>query len=130
MSVAPHIWEFRARFRRNAFGWRSQPAITRIKQAVSEIRKVAKIDPTLGAEGAVLFLERLSPAIERVDSSSGAIGTAVYRAIEELVTVIAHADVEAGVRHAWLDRLWQAIQDDQIPYIETLGDYWLSLIHI
>lgn len=35
-------WEFKARFRRHAFGWRSQPAITRIKQAVAEITKVAK----------------------------------------------------------------------------------------
>jgi hypothetical protein len=30
-----HEWEFKARFRRHAFGWRSQPAITRIRQAVS-----------------------------------------------------------------------------------------------
>ena len=32
-----HKWVFRARFRRNAFGWKSQPAIKRIKEAVSEI---------------------------------------------------------------------------------------------
>jgi hypothetical protein len=37
-----HKWEYKARFRRNAFGWKLQPAITRIKQAVAEIRKVAK----------------------------------------------------------------------------------------
>ena len=35
-------WEFKARFRRHAFGWKSQPAITCIKQAVAEIKKVAK----------------------------------------------------------------------------------------
>jgi len=67
--------------RRHAFGWRSQPAITRIKQAVAEIRMVAKDDLVLAAEGAVTFLERLSPALERIDSSSGAIGTAVNKAI-------------------------------------------------
>jgi hypothetical protein len=68
-----HPWEFRSRFRRHAFGWRSQPAIQRIKQAVSEIRKTARRDPVLGAEGAVLLLERISAALENVDSSSGAI---------------------------------------------------------
>jgi hypothetical protein len=65
----PHTWEFKTRFRRHAFGWRSQPAIQRIKQAVSEIKKVARRDPVLAAEGAVLLLERVSPAIEQVDGS-------------------------------------------------------------
>lgn len=36
-----HPWAFRARFRRSAFGWKSQPAITRVREAVSEIKKVA-----------------------------------------------------------------------------------------
>jgi tetratricopeptide (TPR) repeat protein len=127
MSANKHTWEFRARFRRNAFGWKSQPAITRIKEAVSEIRKVAKKDPTLGAEGAVLFLEKLSPAIEHVDSSSGSIGTAVGNAIDALVPVIAQADVDVEQRQSWLERLWAAIEEDEIPYLETLGDRWGEL---
>jgi hypothetical protein len=45
----------------------------------------------LAAEGAVLFLEKVSPALEHVHSSSGAIGNAINRAIEELVPVIATA---------------------------------------
>ena len=45
--------------RRSAFGWRSQAAITRIKEAVAEIKKVAKKDPVLATEGAVLFLEKI-----------------------------------------------------------------------
>jgi len=76
-AAAPYKWEFKARFRRHAFGWRSQSAIQRVKQAVAEIKKVARKDPMLAAEGAVSFIERLSPALELVDSSSGAIGTAV-----------------------------------------------------
>ena len=44
-----HKWLFKARFRRGAFGWRSQPAIKRVKEAVSEIKKVARRDPVLGA---------------------------------------------------------------------------------
>ena len=76
-----HIWEFTSRFRRHAYGWMSLPAIQRVKQAVSEIRKVARKDPVLAAEGAVTLLERLSPALEQIDSSSGATGTAVNEAI-------------------------------------------------
>lgn len=56
-----HKWEFKARFRRHAFGWKSQPAITRIKQAVAEIKKVAKKDPVLAAEGAIAFLSGCRP---------------------------------------------------------------------
>jgi hypothetical protein len=33
-------------------------------------------------------LERVSPALQHVDGSSGAIGTAVNHAIEELVAII------------------------------------------
>ena len=36
-KAEPHKWDFKARFRRHAFGWKSQPAITRIKQAVAAL---------------------------------------------------------------------------------------------
>jgi hypothetical protein len=124
---ASHKWEFKTRFRRGAFGWKSEPAATRIKQAISEIKKVARTDQTLAAEGSVIFLERLSPAIERIDSSSGRIGSAVCESIEELVSIIASADVEVEKREKWLERLWQAMLEDQTPYIETLGDHWGDL---
>jgi len=123
----PHKWEFKERFRRHAFGWKSQPAITRIKQAVAEIKKVAKKDPVLAAEGAIAFLERVSPALEHVDSSSGSIGTAVGNAIGELVPIIADAPADAKTRDAWLERLFEAHQADQIPYIERLADHWGEL---
>jgi len=126
-NVEPHAWEFKARFRRHAFGWKSQPAITRIKQAVAEIKKVAKKDVLLAAEGAVAFLERVSPALEQVDSSSGSVGTAVNNAIAEVVPIIANAPADAKTRDAWLERLFDAYQDDGIPYIEALGDHWGTL---
>ncbi len=125
-GTSPH-WEFKARFRRRSFGWRSQPAILRVRQAVSEIRQAARRDPVAGAEGAVALLERLSPALEQVDSSSGAIGTAVNHAISALVPIIGGAPATAAVREAWLERLWTAYQADQIPYIESLGDHWGEL---
>jgi hypothetical protein len=122
-----HKWEFKTRFRRGAFGWRSQPAITRVKQAVAEIWKIARKDPLLAAEGAITFLERLSPALEKVDSSSGVIGTAVNNAIADLVPLIAGAQVDTKTRDTWLERLFEAHQDDQIPYIEQLADHWGEL---
>ena len=124
MKQAAHKWTFRARFRCNAFGWRSQTPIKRIREAVSEIKKVARKEPVVAAEGAVLLLEKLSPAIERVDSSSGAIGSAVNNAIVTLAKLIAAAPADMVTREKWLDRLWQAVQDDDIPYLELLPEYW------
>lgn len=57
--------QFTRRFRRGTFGRESQPAIERIKQAVSETRVAARHDPVLAAEGTVSFLERVSPADAR-----------------------------------------------------------------
>jgi len=122
-----HPWQFKARFRRHAFGWKSQPAVQRVREATTEIRKAARRDPVLAAEGAVTLLERLSPALEHVDSSSGAIGTAVNHAIGEIVPIIADAPADAATREAWLERLWAAFEADQVPYIESLGDYWGEL---
>ena len=118
---------FKTRFRRHAFGWKSQPAIERVRQAVTEITQVARSEPIEAAEGAVTFIERLSPALENVDSSSGAIGTAVNNAIAELVPIIAGAPADETTRAAWLERLFDAHGADQIPYIERLSDYWGEL---
>lgn len=98
-----------------------------MKQAVSEIRKVSRSEPVLAGEGAVILLERLSPALEQIDSSSGAIGTAVNRAIHDLVPIISDAPADPGTRADWLERLWAAHEADDIPYIEGLTDYWGAL---
>lgn len=125
--MSAHKWQFGSRFRRHAFGWRSDTPIQRIKEALSEIKQVARKEPVLAAEGAVLLLEKLSPALEQVDSSSGALGSAVNKAIEALVPIIAKAEVDASVRQRWLQRLWAALQADEMPYIEQLGDSWGEL---
>ncbi len=125
--MSAHKWQFASRFRRHAFGWRSDTPVQRIKEAIAEIKQVARKEPVLAAEGAITLLEKLSPALEQVDSSSGALGSAVNKAIDTLVPIIAKADVEPQLRHRWLERLWQALQDDEVPYIELLGDYWGEL---
>jgi hypothetical protein len=127
VTAERHRWQFAARFRRNAFGWRSQPAIARVQEAMAEVRRVRRSNSVLAAEGAVLFLEKVSPALEHVDSSSGAIGSAVNRAIEELVPVIATAPADLARRSQWLERLWEAYTADQIPFIQALGDFWGEL---
>jgi len=127
-TASSPAWAFRARLRRGAFGWRgTQLAAVRIGEALSEIRAVARNDPAAAGDGAVLLLEKLSPALSQVDSSSGSLGSATYSAVQELVPVIAAAPVSVAVRKNWLERLFEAIQDDDPPYIESLGDRWGDL---
>lgn len=92
-----------------------------------EIKQIARLESVLAAEGAIALLERISPALEHVDSSSGAIGSAVNRVIAELVPVVSGAPADARTRAAWLDRLFEAHAADQIPYIEQLAEYWGEL---
>lgn len=121
-------WLFSAHFRKHVYGWRSSPlAVQRVKEAVGEIKRVALQDPLRGGEGAVLFLEKVSQALEQVDSSTGAIGNAVNWAIEDLVPIIVAAPADDRLRDRWLRRLETAIQADDIPYIELLPDYWGEL---
>jgi hypothetical protein len=83
-------WAFTKRFRRGGFGWRaSRLASERIAEALAEIGAVARHDPLHAADGAVRFLVQLSPALEQVDSSSGALGSAARAAVDALVPVIA-----------------------------------------
>jgi hypothetical protein len=128
ITTVRHKWTFTSRFRKQAFGWRgSATAVQRVKEAVAEIKAAARKDALLGAEGAVLFLEKISPSLEQIDSSSGAIGTAVNNAIEALVPIIVEAPADTKLRQKWLDRLWKAIEEDDIPYIELLPDHWGAL---
>ena len=50
-----HKWILTNRFRRYAIGWWSQVAVQRVKEAVTEMKSVARKDPGSGAEGAVLY---------------------------------------------------------------------------
>jgi hypothetical protein len=127
-SKSVHKWEFPTRIRPNAFSWKSsRVAVQRIKEALGEIQSVAHHDAVAAAEGAVRLIERLSPALEHVDSSSGSLGSAVNGAIAALVPVIAAAPVASRVREKWLERLFEAHELDGVPYIESLTDYWGEL---
>lgn len=120
-----HKWTFPSRFRTGGYSWKaSRLACQRLREAVSEIKKVAKKDPVLGAEGAVRMLERIWPALEHVDSSSGALGTAVYNTVDALIPIIINAPADDKTRGKWLDRLWQAMEDDGVDYLGPVGDQW------
>lgn len=121
-------WQFSSRLRRHAFGWKSSKlACQRVKQAISEIKKAKRKNPVLSAEGAILFIEKIVPAIEQVDSSSGALGTAVRNALETLIAIIADAPVDAKARRKWRDRIWEAFNDDGMGYLDEISDYWADL---
>ena len=63
---ASHKWTFKTRFRSRAYGWRASAlASKRLKEAVREIKKAAKSDPILAADGVVTLLERIWPARRR-----------------------------------------------------------------
>lgn len=121
-------WAFTKRFRHGGFGWRaSRLASERIAEALAEIRAVARHDPLHAADGAVRFLVKPSPALEQVDSSSGALGNAARAAVEALVPVIAQAPADEAMREKWLEQLFEAIQNDDPPYLDLLDERWGDL---
>ena len=48
----------------------------------------------------------------------------LFNAINALVPIITAAPVDEARRETWLERLFDAYQNDGIPYIEALDDYW------
>ena len=62
LILSAHKWQFTARFRRHAFGWRSEMPIQRIKETIAEIKQVARKEPVVAAEGAITLLEKLTSA--------------------------------------------------------------------
>ena len=125
MAWGKHKWVFPARFRTGAYSWKaSKLACQRLREAVSEIKKVAKKDAVFAAEGAVRLMEKLWPALEHVDSSSGALGSAVNKALDVLIPIIIKAPADEKRRNNWLDRLWQAMADDGVDYLSPVGDRW------
>lgn len=123
-----HAWAFSARFRARAFGWKGTKLATeRLKEALGEIKAVHRTDPVLAAEGAVRLIEKLVPAIQDIDSSSGSLGAATNRALDALVPWIAAAPAPPETRAAWLERLWQAYLDDGYGYLDPLPDRWGEL---
>jgi len=123
-----HPWTFKPRLRARAFEWRgSHLACQRLKEAVAEIKKVARTDPMTAGDGVVSLMERIWPALQDVDTSSGALGGAVYWAQGELLPIAIEAPADRKTRDNWLDRLWQSIEDDGVDYLSLVQDRWGEL---
>ncbi|HLK66236.1 MAG TPA: hypothetical protein VKU19_22530 [Bryobacteraceae bacterium] len=126
--AAKDTWTFKARLRVRAFGWRgSHLACQRLKEAVTEIKQVARKDPVTAGDGVVSLMERIWPAFQDVDTSSGALCSAVYWAQDELLPIAIKSPADRKTRDKWLERLWQAIEDDGVDYLSLVRDRWGEL---
>ncbi|MFT5524214.1 MAG: tetratricopeptide (TPR) repeat protein [Pirellulaceae bacterium] len=130
MAKKTHRWTFKSHFRAKAYSWKSSSlASKRLREAVSEIKKVKRTDPILAVEGCVDLIERLWPALEAIDTSSGMLGNAVYRTLNEIIPIIVAAPADLPTRQKWCDRLYQAILDDGVDYLSPVADRWGNICH-
>ena len=128
MKTPSHKWTFRSCFRANTFGWRgSKLAIERLKEAIGEIKAVARTAPATAAEGAILLMERLWPALQGVDSSSGALGNATSKTVRALIEILLAAPADGAVLERRLARLWTAIEEDGVDFVSEVADRWGEL---
>jgi len=124
MAAGPK-WQFKTRFRTSAYGWRgSKLAIGRLKEAAAEIKSVAKADPVAAGDGVVSLMERIWPAFQDIDTSSGALGSAVQRTLHELIPILTAAPADRPTRARWLERLFEAVQNDGVEYLAPVEDRW------
>lgn len=118
-----HKWGFKPGMRAGVFGWRSTAkAVSRLKAATREIKAVRKADPVAAGQGVIALAERIWPAFEHIDTSSGALGTAVARTLEDLAPILIEAPADETTRAAWAERLRTAILDDGVDYLAPLAD--------
>ena len=118
-----HKWAFKPGMRANAYSWKSSAkAIDRLKSASSEIRAVARTDPRSAAEGVIALAQRIWPAFEHIDTSSGALGNAVRRTLEDLLPILIEAPADEKTRAKWLEQLREAIEDDGVDYLAPIAD--------
>ena len=56
-------------------------------------------------------MKRIWPAFQDIDISSGALGTAVARTLNELIPILTDAPADHESRSKWLQRLFEAVQN-------------------
>jgi hypothetical protein len=69
-------------------------------------------------------MERLWPALEDIDTSTGALGGAIHRTLDELIPILISAPADVKMRRAGLERLYQAVMDDGVQYLSPVEDRW------
>lgn len=98
-----------------------------LQRAVAELRRASRGDPARAADGAVLLIERMGPAIEVVEDVVGTLAGAAARAIDRVAPMIAGAPAEDAAREAWLQRLWAALVADEAGHVRRLAEHWGAL---
>jgi hypothetical protein len=94
-----HKWAFKPGMRAGAYSWHSSAkAIDRLKAASAEIRAVFRADPITAANGVIALAQRIWPAFEHIDTSSGALGNAVRRTLEEVLLILIEAPADEKTR--------------------------------
>ncbi|SFQ21950.1 hypothetical protein [Tranquillimonas alkanivorans] len=83
---------------------------------------MGRAEPVLAAEGVVALAERVWPAFEHIDTSSGALGSAVRKTLEDLLPILLEAPADAATRASWLERLRLAIFEDGVDYLAPLSN--------
>jgi hypothetical protein len=68
-----------------------------LKEAVAEIKKVARVDPVTTADGVVNLMARIWPAFQDIDTS-GALGGAVNWAQDESLPIVIEAPADRKTR--------------------------------
>lgn len=120
--MSTHKWAFKAGMRAGAYSWHSSAkAAARLKSASAEIRAVARSEPGIAGEGVVALAERIWPAFEYIDTSSGALGNAVGKTLDALLPVLIHAPADEKTRAKWLERLRMAIEADGVDYLSPIA---------
>jgi hypothetical protein len=128
MKRPRYPWNFRSRFRARALGWRgSSLAIQRLKEALAEIKAVHRTDPVLAAEGVILVLERIWPAFQAMDTSSGSLGNAVGKTVHERLDLLLTVPADEPTWERWRERLWSAVEEDGVDYLSEVVERWGEL---
>jgi hypothetical protein len=70
------------------------------------------------------LMEKLWPALEHIDTSSGALGSAVHRTLGNLIPIMISAPADVATRSRWLERLFQAVMDDGVQYLAPVEERW------
>jgi hypothetical protein len=123
--MAKHKWQFTACFRTGAYGWQGTALATkRMKEAVSEIKKVARTDSALAGQGAIGLLCRLYPACDHIDGSSGSLGTALHRTVAALIPILIQADWDMNTRGRLLEDLYETVCNDGWSILSQVEDRW------
>jgi hypothetical protein len=122
---ATHKWTFKPGMRAGVYRWNSSAkAIARLKSASVEIRAVARTHPITASAGVIALAQRIWPAFEHIDTSSGALGNAVGRTLEGLLPILIDAPADEKTRAKWLEQLRDAIMDDGVDYLLPIADHF------